>query len=869
MSRWSRAIPLLAAAAVMAGAAVLVMRLAAPAPPPAASTPQQVEVPAAEAEAPAAPGVEIPDTAVLAPDRRVTPGLRPSTTLRYRNPNAASVLLAGSWDGWSTNHALRLTGRDWCFDVRGLGLSPGCHAFKFLPDGEWEPGDNRALFINRDGLLERPADLTRGANHVAADRIHVRLAPLTQTEPPPRPRAALIPPAAVRGVRWLAPPSSDAPLLELVTAAPLPLTNSYTVVLEGLAARPAYAMVHPLPALDAVRSEAPLGADVDRTAGTTTFRLFAPRASSVELCLFESPAAGAVAAAPDVRAMRNESGGTWALTLPGALHGARYGYRVDGPQGPGEGFNAGAVIGDPYTRAVSHSRGPSRVVDSARRTEWFTGWTDQAYRAPAPEDMLIYETHVRDFSIHPSARVPAEVRGRYAGVAATAGQGTGLDHLKALGVNMIEFMPVQEFDNAVADYGWGYAPVYFFAPESSYARAPDACSQIDEFKQMVNALHGQGFGVLIDVVYNHIGALNVFYGIDLKYYFRMNADFTLENYSGCGNDVRTEAPMMRRLIIESLLFWMREFHVDGFRFDLAELIDFETLMAVRDRLRAENPNVVLISEPWSFRGDHKEALRGTGWSAWNNGFRDTAKWFCKGHENRDYLKKMLTGSTETWTAHPLQSVNYLESHDDRTLSDDLTENAAFDGRRITPRDAARNRLAATILFTSLGIPMLAEGQAFMRSKHGIHNTFDSGDALNAVRWTDRARPEAAATLAYYRALVRLRQSAAGVTFRIPAGQAVPENYYRWIEPANGHALGYVVNGDGQRPGRPFAVLLNAAEETVAFPLPPGKTPWRLIGDGRRIAMGGMSGGAVVPAGADGLHTVRVPPLSAFILAGGR
>jgi pullulanase len=370
------------------------------------------------------------------------------------------------------------------------------------------------------------------------------------------------------------------------------------------------------------------------------------------------------------------------------------------------------------------------------------------------------------------------------------------------------------------------------------------------------------------VVYNHIGAPNVFHAVDRKYYFRMKTDFKLENYSGCGNDVRTEAPMMRRLIIESLLFWMREFHVDGFRFDLAELIDFETLMTIQDRLRSENPNVVLISEPWSFRGDHKEALRGTGWSAWNNGFRDTAKWFCKGHQNRDYLKKMIRGSTETWTAHPLQSVNYLESHDDRTLADDLTENPEFDGRRITPHDAARNRLAATILFTSLGIPMLAEGQAFMRSKHGIHNTFDSGDAVNALRWTDRDRPEAAATLAYYQALVRLRQSAAGATFRIPAGEVVPEDYYRWIEPANGHALGYVVNADGQRPGLPFCVLLNAAEEDVDFAVRLPGTRWRLIGDGTRIAAGGIPGAALAPPGRDGLRRVTVPPLSATILAGG-
>jgi pullulanase/glycogen debranching enzyme len=219
---------------------------------------------------------------------------------------------------------------------------------------------------------------------------------------------------------------------------------------------------------------------------------------------------------------------------------------------------------------------------------------------------------------------------------------------------------------------------------------------------------------------------------------------------------------------------------------------------------------------------------------------------------------------ETWTANPLQTINYIESHDDRCLTDELTFNRHHDGRRITERDAARHRLAATLLFTSLGIPMLSEGQEFMRSKHGIHNTYDRGDAINALRWGDRDRPIAAALQAYYAGLIAMRQSARGASFR--CREKPPEGYLMWMRGQNSQTMGFLVNAKRQRPGAPFAVLVNAANRPMAFTVPPRYGPWRLVGNGRELDMSGVDPGGLAPVNTD-TGTIRVPPMTSLIYCG--
>jgi pullulanase len=665
------------------------------------------------------------------------------------------------------------------------------------------------------------------------------------------------------------------------TSVPLDLTQNYVLKLDGVTDRTLGVLTTPDGVFSKIRSEKTMGVTLDKERNTTTYRVFAPRARNAWLCFFNRPMAVTwtptfkrFPPAEEYRMWKDPADGVWEITTRGLDVGRYYGFRMDGPPGDGEAFDPYSVVGDPYGRAAASADGLTIVVDSAATNEWFQGWTDQAWTIPDPEDVVIYECHVRGMTVHPSSGAPAAQRGKYAGLMGTLGEGTGLDHVKKLGANTIELLPTSEFSEGADPYNWGYATVYFFAPESSYASEPDKGSAYYEFKQLVDDLHGQGFAVVLDMVYNHVGGPNIFGLIDKKCYFRLNPDLSFSNHSACGNDVKTESPMMRKLILDSIRYYMEEFHVDGFRLDLAELIDMGTMLEIRDVARAINPKAILISEPWSpGRGENKTQLRGTGWSAWNNDFRYAAKDFARGAGNREWLQNSLFGSVNTWAMNPLQPVNYLESHDDMAFIDEITTNPGHDGRKLNDKEAAMNRLAVTILFTSLGKAMLYEGQEFLRSKWGIKNTYNRGDAVNAVRWTDRDRPLAKQALDYYTGLIQLRMSDEGATFRV--AQRPPKNYYRWIMPDNPKLMGYVVNVPALHAGNGFVVLLNADERDRRIEVDlRGDSAWKMIGNGREINRQGLaprdwpSGKPppVWPAGWKG--EIVVPKLESVILMNG-
>ena len=665
------------------------------------------------------------------------------------------------------------------------------------------------------------------------------------------------------------------------TSEPLDLTQSYVLRIDGVTDRPLGVMATPDGVFDKIHSDKRMGVTLDRARDTTTYRLFAPRARNVWLCFFDRPSA--VTWTPsfkrfppteEYRMWKDPADGVWEISTRGLDIGRYYGFRVDGPPGDGEAFDSFAVVGDPYGRAAANANGLTIVVDPFETNAWFKGWTDQDWETPDPQDVVIYECHVRGMTVHPSSGVPADKRGKYAGLMSTVGEGTGLDHLKALGVNTIELLPISEFSESTDPYNWGYSTVYYFAPESTYAMEPEKGSSYFEFKKLVDDLHNQGFAVVLDMVYNHVGGPNNFALIDKKCYFRLNHDLTFSNHSACGNDVKTESPMMRKLIVDNIVYFMKEFHVDGFRLDLAELIDMETMLAIRDAAREINPKAILISEPWSpGRGENKYQLRGTGWSAWNNDFRYASKDFVRGSGNREWLQASLFGSVNTWALNPLQPVNYLESHDDMAFMDEISSNRGNDGRVLTDREVAMNRLAATILFTSLGKSMIYEGQEFLRSKWGIKNTYNRGDAVNAVRWTDRERPLAKQALDYYAGLIQLRTSPEGATFRV--AQRPPQNYYRWIMPGNSKLMGYIVNVPELHAGRGFAVLLNADDREQRIPVElRGDTRWKMVGNGREINRKGLSprgwpSGKTPPVWEPGwTGEIVIPPLESVILMNG-
>ena len=764
-------------------------------------------------------------------------------------PRDAKVVVAGNfngWDGGGYNQQWvlkrgRLKGTwEGAVQLDGMRLPPGEKdlVFKFVVDGtDWLPPPAAApnALADGKGSVNLKLDLFRTGG--AEIRVH--------------------------------------------TTEPLDLTQNYVLKIEGVAEKPLGVLTTPDGVLFKIRSDKAMGATLDKERGTTTYRLFAPRARHAWLCFYDrpmavtwTPAFQRFPPAEQYRMRKDPADGVWEISMRGLDVGRFYGFRVDGPAGDAEGFDSFAAVGDPYGRAAANADGLTIVVDPDATNQWFKGWTDQAWQTPDPQDVVIYECHVRGMTVHPSSGAPAPARGKFAGLMGTLGKGAGLDHLKAMGVNTVELLPISEFSEGKDPYNWGYSTVYYFAPESSYAQAPEQGSAYYELKQLVDDLHAQGFAVVLDMVYNHVGGPNVFALIDKKAYFRLNPDLGFSNHSACGNDVKTELPMMRKLIVDNVVYFMEEFHVDGFRLDLAELIDMETMLAIRDAARAINPQAILISEPWSpGRGENKYQLRGTGWAAWNNDFRYAAKDFVRGLGNREWLQNSLFGSVNTWALNPLQPVNYLESHDDMAYIDEITSNPGQDGRKLNDRDVALNRLAATILFTALGKAMIYEGQEFLRSKWGIPNTYNRGDALNAVRWTDRDRPLARQAMDYYRGLIQLRRSAEGAAFRV--AQRPPQSYYRWIMPRNPKLMGYVVNVPQLHAGNGFAVLLNADSREQRIPVElGGDTAWKMVGNGREINRRGLAPRGH-PAGkpppswpADWTGEIAVPPLESVILMNG-
>ena len=506
----------------------------------------------------------------------------------------------------------------------------------------------------------------------------------------------------------------------------------------------------------ALKTDLPLG--VEARASGTRFRVFAPRASRVDLVLC---AALAEQGKPHRYALvrrADEEGadGVWELTLEGNLHGWFYWYQVAGPKDAFGIFDPARRVIDPYALAVVGREGPGIILERARM-----GGVNDDFKTPAWHDLVIAEAHVRDLAQQaPVAADEAERRGF-----------TGLKkwvesedfYLSRLGVNCVELQPLQEFDNQTREeYHWGYMTVNWFAPASAYALRPEAATGVRELQELVRAFHARGIAVIVDVVYNHVGEPAHLMFLDRLYYFEQDAAGNLSNWSGCGNDYRASSAMAQRLIIDSCTHWLRVFGVDGFRFDLADLIGRPVLERVEAALKKVKPDVILIAEPWSFRGHIAGELRDTGWSSWNDGYRDFMRDFVRGAARPGAFEYYLKGSPWYYAKWPAQTVNYTESHDDRTWLDVITENSDGDGQLPTVNDRRRTHLMAAVLFSSIGIPLLSAGQDFLRSKHGVNNTYQRGD-LNALDYQRIHRFPS--THAYFADWIAFRRSETGRLLR--------------------------------------------------------------------------------------------------------
>ena len=568
-----------------------------------------------------------------------------------------------------------------------------------------------------------------------------------------------------------------------------------------------------------IRSDEPLGALVED--GETVFRLFAPRARRVRLKLQEKLDPPAEPALFPLARGRN---GVWEVRLDRNLHGWFYWFLVEGPANSFGLFDRQFPIADPYAKALVDRGGPGIVLaDTAFER------TDDHFRTPQWQDLVIAEVHVRDLLANAPLLLQPEDRRGFAGLTRWVSQPDF--YLKRLGVNAVELQPIQEFDNRLPDeYHWGYMPVNWFAPESSYASDPRHASQVPEFRELVHAFHRQGMAVLLDVVYNHQGDPSHLMFIDKHYYFDDGADGSLTNWSGCGNDYRASAEMALRLIIDSCTHLVRTYGVDGFRFDLAELIGVEPLRRIETALKQVKPDIILIAEPWSFRGHIAGPLGETGWASWNDGYRKFVPAWVRGEGTREGFEYFLRGSPWYFAKWPAQTVNYVESHDDRTWVDLITENSDGNGMSPTANDRRRTHLMCALLVSSVGIPMLAAGQDFLRSKQGVTNTYQRGD-LNALDYRRIFRFPA--THRYFADWIRFRLSERGRLLRLYSRPG--DGFYQFAFAPDSTAAAVVFNADGSHGRQRLLLAFNPhnADATVPIAHFP-KAAWRQVADHERF-----------------------------------
>jgi pullulanase len=526
-------------------------------------------------------------------------------------------------------------------------------------------------------------------------------------------------------------------------------------------------LAHPA---DHLFSAQPLGALY--TPQQTTFRVWAPTASEILLHLYAAPTGSKAQTIELFHKAESPWDGTWEITLSGDWLGTYYTYSAAGTDPR---FDPSRELLDPYAKAVTAHDGRAIVVHDE---------TPVADRPSFPNsEAIIYEVHLRDFTIDPDSGI--QRRGKYLGLTESGTHltgrpdiATGLAHLLELGVNVIQLLPISEFHNDESNdlYGWGYDAVHHFSPDGWYASERFDARRVREVKQLINTLHQHGLRVTLDVVFNHTfealdkNRVYSFEGLVPGYYYRLKPDGSYWDGSGTGNEFRSEAPMARRYLLDCLKHWVTEYKVDGFRFDLLGLIDRETIELIAAGLRRLDPQLLIYGEPWAGGATpieiaHKGAQRGQGWAVFNDHYRDALKGnvfnarahgFIQAGANLHSVKRGVAGALDDFTAAPQETINYVECHDNHTLWDRLLISTADDASITTADRRAMDKMAALILLTSQGIPFLQAGQEFLRTKGGDHNSYNKPDAVNMIRWQDKAINYD--VFDYYRGLIALRRA---------------------------------------------------------------------------------------------------------------
>ncbi len=623
------------------------------------------------------------------------------------------------------------------------------------------------------------------------------------------------------------------------------------------------------------------------TSEQSTFKLWSPPAEEVRLHLYEAGIGGEPL---ETLAMERGEQGVWIANFKEDLKGKFYAFQV---KINGEWQNE---VPDPYVKAVGVNGNRGMVIDLDETDP--EGWAnDQRPPLASPTDVIIYEIHFRDISVAENSGI--KNKGKFLGLTETgtkspAGESTGLDHIKEMGVTHVHILP--SFDFKTIDetkleennYNWGYDPKNYNVPEGSYSTDPyDGAVRIREFKQMVKALHDSGIRVVLDVVYNHTGdtEASIFNQLVPGYYYRQREDGSFSDASACGNETASERPMMRKFIIESVKYWVNEYHIDGFRFDLMGIHDKETMNQVSAAVQAIDPSIIVYGEGWTASDSplpvDQMALKATTYelnniAAFSDDIRDAIKGHVFTHEDKGFVSgkpgleesikfgvvastehpqidyDTINYSTAPWAKHPTQTVTYVSCHDNHTLWDRLAISAA----EASEADRIKmHKLAATIVLTSQGMIFLHAGSEMLRTKNGVENSFDSPDSINQMDWSRKTKYKG--MVEYFKGLIALRKN--HPAFRMTTTEQL-QKHLRFLEfkhPEN--FVGYIIsdnaNGDAWKE---ILVIFNGNPHQRELYLPEGE--WSVVLDGEQINEAGIRS----ELGGEEEAPIMIPAISAMI-----
>ena len=606
---------------------------------------------------------------------------------------------------------------------------------------------------------------------------------------------------------------------------------------------------------------------------SSEFKLWAPLAEQVELVLYGKDY-NALESNKTIIKMNRENRGVWRVKIDEDLSGEYYNYLV---RNNGKTYESV----DPYAKAVSINGEKSMVIDMESTNP--KGWSND--KKPILNDVtdsIIYEAHIRDLTKDEASGVIKALRGKYIGAVLENSKikgtsiTTGLDHLKELGITHIHLLPVFDYGSiderydSPDNYNWGYDPQNYNVPEGSYSTNPyEGAVRISEFKEMVYRFHQAGIRVVMDMVYNHTYNLESPLNLTVPgYYYRKDKYGCYSNGSGCGNETASERYMFRKYMIDSVLYWAKEYHIDGFRFDLMGLHDLETMRIIRNELNKVDKSIIMYGEGWTcydtplninesavknnickfddlqiaaFSDDARDSIKGSvflkeslGFVNGGDNYEESIKYtICASTKHDEIDLSKVVYSKSFWANEPYQTITYDSAHDNNTLFDKLRMSCKDENEEELLK---MNKLAAAIVLTSQGISFLHEGEEFARVKENlqgeiIENSYNSSDYTNELKWLRKQRY--IDLFNYYKGLIKLRKEYKA--FRMNSNKEIQNNISfmaKGNEFKDEHMVGYFINIEDYNDSySKIAVIFNANKYNVEVDLNEGE--WNVLVDGEK------------------------------------